>query len=87
MAAADGGTSDTNLAGRQVAAGLAGFLGFRGLTLTGLRAAVGLMLSGLPAPPGETSAAGSGLKYARHSGESCDLFWIMQTVMRSTSGT
>jgi len=69
---------------RQVAPGLAGCFGLRGLTLPGLRDAAGLMLSGLPATTGVT--ADSGLKNTRHPGESCDLFLIMQTVTRSTSG-
>jgi hypothetical protein len=76
----------------QVAAGLAGFLGFRGfaltdLALTGFREATGLMLIGLPAVAGVTIGSGSGLKYTRQPGESWDLFLIMQAVMRSTSGT
>jgi hypothetical protein len=70
----------------QVAPGVAGFLGLRGLTLPGLRDAAGLMLSGLPAATGVTADSGSGLKNTRHPGESCDLFLIMQTVTRSTSG-
>src|SRR5664279_456928 len=80
------GASDASRVGRQVAAGLTGFLGFRGLTLTGLRAAAGLMLRGLPTLTDVRSVAGSGRKNARQPGESWDLFWIMQTVMRSTSG-
>ena len=81
----------------QVAAGLAGFLGFRGFALTGLtltglaltgfREATGLMLIGLPAAAGVTICSGSGLKYTRQPGESWDFFLIMQAVMRSTSGT
>lgn len=79
--------SETSLGAIQDAAGLASFLGFRGLTLTGLRAVAGLMLSGLPRLTDVTSVEGSGLKYTRHSGLNWDFFWIMQTVMRSTSGT
>jgi hypothetical protein len=69
----------------QVAAGFAGFFGLRGLALTGFREDAGLMLSGLPAATGSTAGAGS-LKNTRQPGESCDLFRIMQTVTRSTSG-
>jgi hypothetical protein len=61
-----------------------GFLDFRGLT--GFRSVTGLMLRGLP-PTRLTSDSGSdGLKNTRQSGESWDLFRIMQTVTRSTSG-
>ncbi len=69
----------------QVAPGFAGFLGVRGLALTGFREFAGLMLSGLPAATGVAAASGS-LKNARHPGVSWDLFLIMQAVMRSTSG-
>ena len=44
------------------------------------------MLSGLPTLTGVTAASGSGPKNTRQPGLSCDLFWTMQTVMRSTSG-
>jgi hypothetical protein len=70
----------------QVAPGFAGFLGLRGLALAGLCAFAGLMLSGLPAAAGVIAGSGSGLKNARHPGVSWDLFLIMQTVTRSTSG-
>ena len=54
--------------------------------LTGFFESSGLMLIGLPTLTGVAEASGS-LKKARQPGVSCDLFWIMQTVMRSTSGT
>jgi len=73
-AAAVGSVSDANVVGRQVASGLTGFLGFRGLTLTGLRAVVGLMLRGFPTLTEVTSVAGWGLKNARQPGVSWDLF-------------
>jgi hypothetical protein len=63
----------------------AGFLGLRGLALAGLCAFAGLMASGLPAAAGVTVDSGS-LKNARHPGVSWDLFLIMQTVTRPTSG-
>jgi hypothetical protein len=65
----------------QVAAGFAVFLVFDFV----LRAGAGAMLMGSPEG---AAAVGSGpaLNKRRHSGESCDLFWIMQAVMRSTSG-
>jgi hypothetical protein len=69
----------------QVAPGFAGFLGLRGLALAGLCAFAGLMLSGLPAAACVTVDSGS-LKNARHPGVSWDLFLIMQTVTRPTSG-
>ena len=69
----------------QVAFGFADFLAFFGLALTGFRAFAGLMLRGLAALIGAT-LDGSGRKCARQPGLSWDLFWIMQTVMRSTSG-
>ena len=70
---------------RQVAFGFADFLAFFGLALTGFRAFAGLILRGLAALTGATPD-GSGRKCARQPGLSWDLFWIMQTVMRSTSG-
>ena len=70
----------------QVAAGLAGFLGFLGLALTGFRAFAGLMLSGLPALTGVACDDGSGRKCARQPGLSWAFFRIMQVVTRSTSG-
>jgi len=73
------------LACDQVAPGLAGFLGVRGLALTPFPALAGLMLSGFPAATGVAAASGP-LKNARHPGVSWDLFLIMQAVMRSTSG-
>jgi hypothetical protein len=69
---------------RQVAFGFADFLAFFGLALTGFRAFAGLILRGLAALTG--AADRSGRKCARQPGLSWDLFWIMQTVMRSTSG-
>jgi hypothetical protein len=67
-------------------AGLAGFFGFFGLTLTGFRAATGVMRTGLRAVV-TAAATGSGdLKYTRQPGLSWALFLIMQTVTRSTSG-
>src|SRR5216684_3126348 len=54
--------------------------------LTGFLESSGLMLIGLPALTG-VAAASESLKKTRQGGLSCDLFWIMQTVMRSTSGT
>jgi hypothetical protein len=66
----------------QSSSDLAGFLVF----LTGLLESSGLMLIGLPVLTGVAAASGS-RKKARQGGLSCDLFWIMQTVMRSTSGT
>jgi len=36
---------------------------------------------------GLSSGSAPARKYTRQPGESCDLFWIMQAVMRSTSGT
>src|SRR5437667_3287070 len=69
----------------QVAPGFAGFLGLRGLTLTGFCELAGPMLSGLPAAAG-VAADSDSLKNARHPGVSWDLFLIMQAVMRSTSG-
>lgn len=65
---------------------LAGFLVLRDLALTDFREDAGLMLSGRPAATGAIADSGSGLKKARQPGDSCDLFLIMQTVMRSTSG-
>ena len=73
------------LACDQVAPGLAGFLGVRGLALTPFPALAGLMLSGFPAATGVAAASGP-LKNARHPGVSWDLFLIMQAVMRSISG-
>ena len=32
------------------------------------------------------AAAGMGRKTRRHCGDNCDFFWIMQAVMRLTSG-
>ena len=64
---------------------LAGFLGF--FALAALRGAVGVILTGLPAGLAAAAAgSGPGLKCARQPGESRALFWIMQAVMRSTSG-
>jgi hypothetical protein len=63
-----------------------GFLGFFGLALTGFRAVAGLMLRGLAVRTELARDDGSGRKCARQGGLSCDLFWIMQAVMRSTSG-
>jgi hypothetical protein len=60
-----------------------GFLDFRGL------ADAGLMLSGFRVVTRVTTGAASGsgaLKNTRQPGESWDLFRIMQTVTRSTSG-
>ena len=72
---------------RQFAPAFADFLGLRGLALTDFRVDAGLMLRGLPEATGVTSGAASGsLKYTRQPGVSCDLFLIMQAVMRSTSG-
>ena len=68
-------------------AGLADYLRLRGLAWTGFRLVAGLIRSGLPALIDVTSDDGSGRKYARQPGVSCDFFRIMQTVMRSTSGT
>src|SRR5258708_22132451 len=65
----------------------AGFLGLRGLALTGFCELAGLMLRGRPAAAAETWGSGSDLKYARQPGVSCDLFLTMQAVTRSTSGT
>ncbi len=73
------------LACDQVAPGLAGFLGVRGLAPMPFPALAGLMLSGFPAATGVAAASGP-LKNARHPGVSWDLFLIMQAVMRSTSG-
>src|SRR4051812_7794036 len=73
----------------QVAAGLAGLLGFLALALalTGFRTVAGLMLIGLPAGIATASrGAGSGRKKARQPGDRRDLLRIMQTVTRSTSG-
>jgi hypothetical protein len=68
----------------QRAFGFAAFLGFFALAPTGFRAFAGVMARGLVALIG--AADGSGRKCARQAGLSWDLFWIMQTVMRSTSG-
>ena len=68
----------------QRAFGFAGFLGFFALAPTGFRAFAGVMPRGLPALTG--AADGSGRKCARQAGLSWDLFWIMQAVMRLTSG-
>jgi hypothetical protein len=62
-----------------------GFLGLRGLVLTGFCELAGLMLRGRPAA-GEISGSASDLKWIRHPGDSWDLFLIMQAVTRSTSG-
>jgi hypothetical protein len=74
----------------QVAAGLAGLTGFfdlAGLPLADFFAVAGLILSGLPAAAGAAMRSGSGaLKNTRQPGLSWDLFLIMQTVTRSTSG-
>ena len=68
------------------AAGFAGFL-LRGLALTALRGVAGRITIGRPADRAETSSgSGPDLNCARQGGESCDLFLIMQAVMRSTSG-
>jgi hypothetical protein len=68
------------------AAGFAGFF-LRGLALTALRGVAGRIAIGPPAALAETSSgSGPDLNCARHGGESCDLFLIMQAVMRSTSG-
>ena len=66
----------------QVAVGFGFFLAF------GFFATAGLMLTGLRAgrAAAASPAAGSWRKKRPHSGESCDLFWIMQAVIRSTSG-
>jgi hypothetical protein len=77
----------------QVAAGFLGFVDLLVLALllapvlalTGLRDVAGLMPIGAPAGAAAASS-GPGLKYTRHSGESCDLFLTMQAVTRSTSG-
>ena len=71
----------------QLLVGLAGFLDFFALALTGFRAVAGLMLIGLPAGRAAASlGSGSGRKKARQPGERRDLLRIMQTVTRSTSG-
>src|SRR4051794_35589910 len=44
---------------------------------------VGLPARGAAAMPG----SGPGRKNARHCGESCDFFWIMQAGMAATVGT
>jgi hypothetical protein len=62
--------SNASLSRGRVAPGLAGFLGFRRLALTGLRALAGPMPSGVPAAAGVTVDSGSGLKNARHPGVS-----------------
>jgi hypothetical protein len=74
------------VAAAQSASGLAGFLDLCGLVLTGPRVDSGPMLSGRPAAIGLTSDWGSDRKNTRQPGESWDLFLIMQTVTRSTSG-
>jgi hypothetical protein len=56
------------------------------LDFFGFREFSGLMLIGLPTLTAVASASGD-LKNSRQPGLSCDLFWIMQTVIRSTSGT
>ena len=83
---------------RQVAAGFAGlaglvdglvdgFLDLRVLALTDLRGAAGLMTVGRPAGRASTRlGSGSGLKCARHPGESWDLLRTMQAVTASTLG-
>ena len=65
-------------------AGLAGFLCLR--TLADLRGPVGLIAIGLPAGADAVRLGSGPLNCARHPGESWDLFLIMQTVTRSTSG-
>ena len=67
-------------------AGLAGFFGFFGLTLTGFRAATGVMRTGLCAVTARAATGSGDLKYTRQPGLSSDLFLIMQAVTRSTSG-
>jgi hypothetical protein len=68
------------------AAGFAGFF-FRGFAPTALRGVAGRITIGRPADLAETSpGSGPALNCARQGGESCDLFLIMQAVMRSTSG-
>lgn len=66
----------------QVEVGFAFFLAF------GFFAATGLMLTGLRTGRAEAASPGAGPRRKKrpHSGESCDLFWIMQAVIRSTSG-
>lgn len=70
---------------RQVPAGLAGFFDRFALALAGFLWA-GAMLTGLPTGLAAATGSGSGLKCARHPGDSRALFWIMHAVMRSTSG-
>src|SRR5882724_2741520 len=74
----------------QVAAGLAGFLGFFfALALTGFFAVAGLMLIGRPTGTAAAPASvgsGSGRKCARQPAERRDLLRTMQAVTRSTSG-
>ncbi|HEV7881432.1 hypothetical protein [Bradyrhizobium sp.] len=73
--------------GGQVAlAGLAGFLVFLGLLLTGLRAVAGVMRTGFRAILTGAATGSGDLKNTRQPGLSWDLFLIMQTVTRSTSG-
>jgi hypothetical protein len=72
--------------GQVALAGLTGFFGFFGLTLTGFRADTGVMRTGLRAIPAGAATGSGDLKYARQPGLSWALFLIMQTVTRSTSG-
>ena len=72
----------------QVASGLADFFGFFALLLVlvlPVLRTTGLMSVGRPSAP--SPGSGPARKNRRHSGESCDLFAIIQAVMRSTSGT
>src|SRR6185437_10592098 len=71
----------------QVASGFADFLTFVLAFVFDFAFRVGAGVMFMGSPEG-VAAVGSGpaLKKRRHSGESCDLFWIMHAVMRSTSG-
>jgi hypothetical protein len=62
-------------------------VGFAGFFVFGFFffATAGLMPKGLPAGRAVASLP-SGRKKRRHSGESCERFWTMQAVIRSTSG-
>jgi hypothetical protein len=78
--------------GQVAPAGLTGFFGFFGLTLTGLRAAtgfravIGVRRTGLRANPAGAATGSGDLKNTRQPGLSSDFLLIMQTATRSTSG-
>jgi hypothetical protein len=78
--------------GQVALAGLTGFFGFFGLTLTGFRAVTGflavtgVMRTGLCAVTARAATGSGDLKYTRQPGLSWAFLAIMQAVTRLTSG-